>query len=81
MAEKKKEQPGFEEALERLEKIVEEMESGNLSLEDMMKHFEEGSMLVKHCDKKLNEVERKIEKLVEKDGEMTTEPFKEDEDS
>lgn len=72
MAEKKMD---FEKSLERLETIVEEMESGELSLEQMIKHFEEGSKLVTLCSGKLNEVEQKIEKLVKKDGEMTTEPF------
>jgi exodeoxyribonuclease VII small subunit len=65
----------FEKSLERLEAIVEEMESGDLSLEQMIKHFEEGSKLVTLCSGKLNEVEQKIEKLVKKGGELTTEPF------
>lgn len=65
----------FEKSLERLETIVEEMESGELSLEQMIKHFEEGSKLVTLCSGKLNEVEQKIEKLVKKDGGLTAEPF------
>jgi exodeoxyribonuclease VII small subunit len=71
----------FEESLSRLEKIVGEMESGSLSLEKMIGHFEEGQGLIKFCSKKLNEVERKIEKLVKKDGETVVEPFDEDEES
>ena len=69
-------QPGFEKSLERLETIVREMESGELSLEKMMKHFEEGMRLVGTCSSKLNEVERKIELLVKKGGTTVTEPFK-----
>lgn len=69
----------FEKSLERLEAIVEEMESGDLSLEQMIKHFEEGSKLVTLCSGKLNEVEQKIEKLVKKGGVLTTEPFKPEE--
>jgi exodeoxyribonuclease VII small subunit len=65
----------FEKSLERLETIIEEMESGELSLEQMIKHFEEGSKLVTLCSGKLNEVEQKIEKLVKKGGELTAEPF------
>lgn len=65
----------FEKSLERLEAIVEEMEGGELSLEQMIKHFEEGSKLVTLCSGKLNEVEQKIEKLVKKGGVLTTEPF------
>jgi exodeoxyribonuclease VII small subunit len=65
----------FERALERLEQIVAEMESGKLSLEKMISHFEEGSKLVKYCSGKLNEVEKKIELLLTKDGQVTTVPF------
>lgn len=65
----------FEKSLERLETIVDEMESGDLSLEQMIKHFEEGSKLVTLCSAKLNDVEQKIEKLVKKGGTLTEEPF------
>jgi exodeoxyribonuclease VII small subunit len=65
----------FEKSLERLETIVEEMEGGDLSLEQMIKHFEEGSKLVTLCSGKLNEVEQKIEKLVKKGGVLTAEAF------
>ncbi len=65
----------FEQSLKRLEKLVSEMERGDLPLEEMIKHFEEGSKLVTLCSKKLTEVEQKIEKLVKKDGEITEEPF------
>ena len=77
MAEKKS--ADFEESLARLEKLVEEMEGGELSLEQMIAHFEEGTKLVETCSKKLNEVERKIEKLVKQDGEMKEVPFEVDE--
>ena len=73
MAEKKN--ADFEKSLERLEELVEQMEGGELSLEAMIKHFEEGSKLVGVCTKKLNEVEQKIEKLVKKDGELKEVPF------
>lgn len=65
----------FEESLARLEAIVKEMESGSLSLDRMIAHFEEGSALVKQCGDKLNEVERKIEVLIKKGDTLTTEPF------
>ena len=74
-AKKDDKQPGFEKSLERLETIVREMESGELSLEKMMKHFEEGMSLVGICSHKLNEVERKIEMLVKKGGQTTLAPF------
>lgn len=69
------EEIGFEKALGRLETIVEEMESGTLSLEDMMKRFEEGQALVKLCSGKLNQVERRIEILVKEGDAVTVEPF------
>ena len=69
------EEIGFEKALARLETIVEEMESGTLSLEDMMKRFEEGQALVKVCSGKLNQVERRIEILVKEGERVTAEPF------
>jgi exodeoxyribonuclease VII small subunit len=79
MATKKKDEPAeplrFEQALERLETVVKEMESGELSLDRMMAHFEEGSRLVKFCGRQLDEVERKIEVLVKRDGEIEAEPF------
>jgi len=69
----------FEKSLERLETIVDEMEGGELSLEQMIKHFEEGSKLVTQCSKKLTEVEQKIEKLVKKGDGLAEEPFKTEE--
>ena len=76
MTEKKTEKPlGFEKALEKLEALVNEMEGGELSLEHMMKNFEEGSQLVTYCEDKLNEVERKIEILVKKGEQLKTEAF------
>ena len=67
--------PGFEQSLERLEKIVGEMESGSLPLEQMIARFEEGQKLIKVCTRKLNEVEKKIEVLVKKDDDVETEPL------
>ncbi|NCD31875.1 MAG: exodeoxyribonuclease VII small subunit [Spartobacteria bacterium] len=66
----------FEEALHRLESIVSEMERGELTLETMANRYEEGVKLVDICEKKLNAVQKKIEKLVEKDdGTLDTTPF------
>lgn len=63
------EKESFEKSLEKLEDLVEKMESGELNLEEMIKSFEEGSKLVKKCSEKLNQVEQKIEKLIKnKDG-------------
>lgn len=65
----------FEEALQRLEKIVEDMESGKLGLDEMVGRFEEGMRLVDFCEKKLNEVEQKIEILKREGNQERTEPF------
>jgi exodeoxyribonuclease VII small subunit len=55
---------GFEENLANLERIVSEMESGRLSLDDMMKNFEEGKKLVASCTRELESVRKRIEKVV-----------------
>lgn len=66
----------FEVALEELEKIVERLECGDLSLEDSLAAFEEGVRLVGICNQKLNEVEKKIELLVkDKEGKLQLKPF------
>lgn len=54
----------FEVAMKKLEKIVEELESGDLSLEKSLKKFEEGMALSKFCTSKLEEIESKVTKLV-----------------
>jgi exodeoxyribonuclease VII small subunit len=51
----------FEGALDRLEKIVEQMESGKLALEDLIVRYEEGMNLVKVCQERLAKAEQKIE--------------------
>jgi exodeoxyribonuclease VII small subunit len=61
----------FEVALEELEGVVEELESGDLSLEDSLAAFEKGVGLVKYCNQKLTEVEKKIELLInDKEGKL-----------
>ena len=76
MAKKGKGEKKFEQALEELEKVVERLESGELSLEDSLTAFEEGVRLVKYCNQKLNEAERKIELLVkDKEGKLQLKPF------
>ncbi|MDP3919836.1 MAG: exodeoxyribonuclease VII small subunit [Candidatus Omnitrophota bacterium] len=66
----------FEKALERLEKIVEDLESGEVKLEDALKRFEEGVKLAHACQTKLVQAEKKIEVLNRSlDGSFTKEPF------
>jgi len=54
----------FEQAIEKLEAIVDELEQGDLTLEDTIKKFEEGMELSKFCTDKLNQAEQKLKKLV-----------------
>ncbi|MBI4368580.1 MAG: exodeoxyribonuclease VII small subunit [Candidatus Omnitrophica bacterium] len=53
----------FDKAMEQLEKIVEDLESGNMPLEDALKKYEEGVKLSRLCTQKLTEAETKIETL------------------
>jgi exodeoxyribonuclease VII small subunit len=69
----KKEQPNkkFEVALEELEGVVEQLETGELALEESLAAFEKGVGLVKYCNQKLAEVEKKVELLVkDKEGKL-----------
>ncbi len=66
----------FEKALERLEKIVEDLEAGNIPLEDALKKYEEGVKLSRLCQKSLSLAEKKIEILTRSlDGSLQKEPF------
>ncbi len=58
----------FETALKKLEKIVSEMEKGEVHLDSMLKKFYEGMKLAEFCAKKLEEAEKKIEVLTKKEG-------------
>ena len=78
MARKKE---NFEEALQKLEAIVAKMEEGDLPLEEALKAFEEGVRLAKVCTGKLDEAERKVEKLIrDQAGKIQTTPFSEEGD-
>ena len=69
----------FEDALTRLEEIVEKLEEGDLPLEESLSAFEEGIKLSRICAKLLNEAERKVEILIKgEDGQLITEQFEED---
>jgi exodeoxyribonuclease VII small subunit len=71
MAKKESTQQNFEGALEQLEEVVEQLESGDLPLDDSLAAFEKGVGLVKFCNQKLSEVEKKVELLLkDKDGRL-----------
>ena len=69
----------FEDALTRLEEIVEKLEEGDLPLEESLSAFEEGIKLSRVCAKLLNEAERKVEILTKgEDGQLIAQPFEEE---
>ncbi len=71
-------EPTFEQSLEQLESIVAAMEAGELGLDEMIAKFEEGQKLLARCQKRLTEVERRVEALVKNaDGSVSTVPFDE----
>lgn len=77
MTQKENAEPTFEVCLERLEKIVKEMEQGDLPLDRALQLFEEGMKLSASCRKKLDEAENRIEILMKKgDGKVVAEPFR-----
>ncbi len=67
----------FNKGLEELESIIQSMESGELSLEESLKYFEQGVTLTKQCQKALNEAEQKISLLTAKDDYQGEKPFDE----
>lgn len=67
---------GFEESLERLETLVEELEAGTLTLEDSIARYEEGMRLSRRLTQTLAEAEKRIERLIATErGEPTTRPM------
>jgi exodeoxyribonuclease VII small subunit len=70
----------FEQAMQQLEKIVQEMESGDLPLEKAVTKFEEGIELTRHCSRILDETEQKINLLMQdRAGNVVRKPFSSEE--
>jgi exodeoxyribonuclease VII small subunit len=66
----------FESALEKLQKIVEELEKGGISLDQTLAEFNEGMQLLKFCNQKLDKAENKIELMIKENDEFKKEvPF------
>ena len=65
----------FETALDELEDIVDQLESGDLSIEESLKSFKKGIKLTRQCQKQLSEAELKVQKLIEENGEIKTIPI------
>ena len=69
----------FEDALGRIEQLVQELEDGEIALDKMLEKYEEGSRLIRFCMEQLNSAEAKIKKLTEEQGtgNFMTEPLEE----
>ncbi len=80
MARKSTKSVDFERALDELEKLVERMEEGELSLEESLKLYERGIELSKACQKALDAAEKRIRILSERDGKSELEAFEADQD-
>jgi exodeoxyribonuclease VII small subunit len=70
----------FEDALEKLENIVREMEAGEMPLDSALKSFEEGIRLIRFCSAKLEDTQRRVEQLLEKENSLQVKNFQ-DEDT
>jgi exodeoxyribonuclease VII small subunit len=66
----------FETSMDELEKVVRELEGGDLSLDRSLELFERGMNLSGACRKQLEEAETRVEMLIRKDGKITAEPFR-----
>ncbi|MEJ2045672.1 MAG: exodeoxyribonuclease VII small subunit [Reinekea sp.] len=70
-----KKTPSFEDNLSALEGIVDQLESGKLSLDEAMKAFEQGIKLTRECQESLVTAEQKVQVLMNKNGEEQLEPW------
>ena len=68
--------PSFESCLDELEKVVKELEGGDLSLDRSLELFERGMSLSEACRKQLEEAETRVEMLIRRDGKTVAEPFR-----
>jgi exodeoxyribonuclease VII small subunit len=75
MAKNKEQEQSFESSLASLERIVAQLESGDLPLERAMELFEEGVAIARRCQSQLGDAERKVEMLLRERGEIKVTPF------
>jgi exodeoxyribonuclease VII small subunit len=67
--------PDFEKALEELESLVEQLESGELNLDQSLQQFKRGVELTRHCQGVLQQAQQLVEQLIEPDDESSAAPF------
>ncbi|MDA8354459.1 MAG: exodeoxyribonuclease VII small subunit [Firmicutes bacterium] len=71
----------FEEAMERLEDVVNRLENGEVPLEESIRLFEEGMKLSRYCGAKLEKMEQQVEILARENGDWVRKPFHPDEEA
>ncbi|MDP6153718.1 MAG: exodeoxyribonuclease VII small subunit [Phycisphaeraceae bacterium] len=72
MGKSSKSQPTFEQAVEQLEQIIDQIESGEIGLEDALKSYEQGAKMIKRCQSIIDKAEKRIAELnVGDDGELS----------
>jgi exodeoxyribonuclease VII small subunit len=81
MVKNKDPEQSFESSLASLERIVANLESGEMSLERALELFEEGVALARRCQTQLGEAERKVEVLLRERGEIKVAPFEASKDA
>ncbi|WP_413379816.1 exodeoxyribonuclease VII small subunit [Alkalihalobacillus sp. 1P02AB] len=79
MSDIKKEEISFEEAMNELENVVEQLEQGDVPLDEAISMFQKGMELSKQCHDKLEEVEKKMDRILHPDGEIEEVQLVEDE--
>ena len=72
---KKTKSPDLETSLTEITTLIEQMEQGDLSLEQSLNHFERGIKLIKHCQKTLQDAEQKVQILMQNNGEENLDPY------
>ena len=75
MTQKTEELPDFEEALKELEALVEQLESGDLNLDQSLKQFQRGIELTRHCQGVLEQAQQTVEQLIDPEVEGSAAPF------
>ena len=75
MNEKPTQEAGFEQALSALENLVEQLESGELSLDQSLKQFKQGVELTRHCQGILEQAQQIVEQLIDTNDESSAAPF------
>ncbi|KGA97898.1 exodeoxyribonuclease VII small subunit [Alkalihalobacillus alcalophilus ATCC 27647 = CGMCC 1.3604] len=79
MSDTKKEEISFEEAMNELENVVEQLEQGDVPLDEAISMFQKGMELSKQCHDKLEQVEKKMDRILHPDGEIEEVQLVEDE--